>query len=639
MHACTGRSAATRFSFGLATMALAGSALAQGFVDPPHTVPYQSGGETYTWITQAQASPSSAYVFYCKDSAGNPTVDFNEVMSVSTSFYLRFGGTFGWSQPGYCLLTTTDNGGATWSSNIIVNGYFIFGNPDFYSFEQIRSNRTFTFNGVPRDGYTNANFGLSAVATGDALISASSFAGGGPAQPGVLVADPIALDFGPMPLGGTSQSRTVTLSNSGGTPLQVGGASLTGANVADFQILRNGCTGATLAPSQTCTLSLAFSPTALGPRTATLQLQTAANTLGISASGTGVTAPGVPSPSLLALTPSSGRADTTVFIRGANFGALQGAGYVTFATASASRTASIVRWGENLIIAQAPNGLVGTSQVRVTTAGGTTPALPFAYPAASSFTVAQPVPPLKSRQDFGGAFRSGTVQLQFAFLEFASAEWQGLGSTNINGNAVVDQCYAGAMDAAAFTAQRGLVSEALLQLVGGVVRAAARPVTSTGVLFYDLLLAGAQEGLTAVLNDEPVAPAAATAVAREVLSHVLARETNRFLSGAALLTLDLGRASIQTVLRDEDVVSWEYRGSNAGSRAQRSAELPSTSIQAKLYYNPWNHYTTVIVRATCQGPGPTRRALYMVTYENSKGTLGSASVVGSSVRRRAASLD
>ncbi len=158
------------------------NAFATNFITPPHTVPYVFGGDTYAWILQAQSDSDNSYVFYCQDTAGAPTVDFNS----STQVYLRFGGGYAWSQEGYCRFAYTSNGGSSWGE-MGISGYFVIYYPEHTSFSQFRSNRNVTYNGFPYSGYTNENFGVSGVNQGDVLIQETSFAEGGPAQITVIV--------------------------------------------------------------------------------------------------------------------------------------------------------------------------------------------------------------------------------------------------------------------------------------------------------------------------------------------------------------------------------------------------------------------------------------------------------------------
>lgn len=86
----------------------------------------------------------------------------------------------------------------------------------------------------------------------------------------------------------TSTGQTVTLSNSGLAPLSIAGASLSGANSAEFA--QTTTCGATLNVNSTCTFSLTFKPLARGLRSATLVVSDGfpLTTQSVSLSGTGI---------------------------------------------------------------------------------------------------------------------------------------------------------------------------------------------------------------------------------------------------------------------------------------------------------------------------------------------------------------
>jgi probable HAF family extracellular repeat protein len=79
--------------------------------------------------------------------------------------------------------------------------------------------------------------------------------------------DTTSFDFGSVPLT-TNASKTVMITNSGDADLTISGVSFTGANPGDFTL--TGSTAPTLTPGQSTTLTVTFSPAAIGTRTATL---------------------------------------------------------------------------------------------------------------------------------------------------------------------------------------------------------------------------------------------------------------------------------------------------------------------------------------------------------------------------------
>lgn len=92
-----------------------------------------------------------------------------------------------------------------------------------------------------------------------------------------IAISPSAIDFGTVPLSGTSGNRTVTLANSGQVDLRVSLISLTGAASADFSLKQGSCPTAlpfTLLPGESCTVSVSFDPTtAVGARGANIAIQ------------------------------------------------------------------------------------------------------------------------------------------------------------------------------------------------------------------------------------------------------------------------------------------------------------------------------------------------------------------------------
>ena len=85
------------------------------------------------------------------------------------------------------------------------------------------------------------------------------------AQPaGVTFPDQVAKTMGPV--------RTVTVSNHGTADLHLATADLKGANARDFAKVGDTCSGAAIPAGGNCTVSLRFVPTAVGSRTASLQI-------------------------------------------------------------------------------------------------------------------------------------------------------------------------------------------------------------------------------------------------------------------------------------------------------------------------------------------------------------------------------
>lgn len=114
---------------------------------------------------------------------------------------------------------------------------------------------------------------------GDGHASATAMVKGTGLTPGALVISP-TLDFLTVPIGTTSTTKYVTLTNTGGTSLTVVTLGLAGAASADFRIepaVSSCMAGKVLGPGQTCTAGLTFRPHVGGTATAVVQATTDAS--------------------------------------------------------------------------------------------------------------------------------------------------------------------------------------------------------------------------------------------------------------------------------------------------------------------------------------------------------------------------
>lgn len=104
-------------------------------------------------------------------------------------------------------------------------------------------------------------------------------------------AAPLSLKFGNVVVNQTSAALTTTLSNKGIAPFSVGSIGITGTYASWFA-QTNGCP-ASLAPGDTCTVEVRFTPAAAASKAAKLTIATSATStpLSVSLSGTGVLPP------------------------------------------------------------------------------------------------------------------------------------------------------------------------------------------------------------------------------------------------------------------------------------------------------------------------------------------------------------
>jgi 6-phosphogluconolactonase (cycloisomerase 2 family) len=105
------------------------------------------------------------------------------------------------------------------------------------------------------------------AAQGALTISGTPVQGvGGP----VAAIFPASEDFGGVTLGQSSNSKLVTLTNTGDQALSLNSIGVAGADPSDFAATANCSLPTVLTPNATCTVSVVFSPSAAGPRQASL---------------------------------------------------------------------------------------------------------------------------------------------------------------------------------------------------------------------------------------------------------------------------------------------------------------------------------------------------------------------------------
>jgi trimeric autotransporter adhesin len=138
---------------------------------------------------------------------------------------------------------------------------------------------------------------LTALAVPAGAAGTHGSGGGGgtaPAAPAVAFT-PTSLTFAAQAIGTTSAPQSITIANTGNASLFINSAATRGANPLDFTELSDGCSGLSLAAGTSCSVSITFSPTASGARSATFILTDNAagspQTVPITGTGTGQTPP------------------------------------------------------------------------------------------------------------------------------------------------------------------------------------------------------------------------------------------------------------------------------------------------------------------------------------------------------------
>ena len=121
-----------------------------------------------------------------------------------------------------------------------------------------------------------------------------------------LQLDSSALDFGSVTDNVPSAAQNLTVTNAGDAPLHISSIALTGANAGDFTV--NGGTGVTVAAGGSVVVSIVFTPSATGSRSASLTITSdaAKGPVSVGLTGSGMAPVVIPHP-VASISPAAGR--------------------------------------------------------------------------------------------------------------------------------------------------------------------------------------------------------------------------------------------------------------------------------------------------------------------------------------------
>jgi hypothetical protein len=111
------------------------------------------------------------------------------------------------------------------------------------------------------------------------------------------------LAFADRQVGSASAPQTVTVTNHGTATQALGAAAIGGLDPADYQITADSCSKQSIAPAASCSVSVAFTPTATGARSASLVLSDNSRTSPHAVTLTGTATPG-PAPAPVIVVPA-----------------------------------------------------------------------------------------------------------------------------------------------------------------------------------------------------------------------------------------------------------------------------------------------------------------------------------------------
>lgn len=112
--------------------------------------------------------------------------------------------------------------------------------------------------------------------TDNAPASPQTFAISGTGNSATPTAPAVVVSPAPIAVSGTqgtsNASTNITITNSGSAPLHISGVVFGGTNVSEFVNPSNPCAGTPIAPSGSCSISVAFAPLGVGTRTETVTI-------------------------------------------------------------------------------------------------------------------------------------------------------------------------------------------------------------------------------------------------------------------------------------------------------------------------------------------------------------------------------
>ncbi len=112
----------------------------------------------------------------------------------------------------------------------------------------------------------------SVVISNGTTASVTAMLGGEGITPGALQVTPPMQDFGSVTMGGNSGTQTFTITNTGGQASGAITSGLMGTDAAQFVITADGCMTQALAPNATCQITVRFSPSTAGAKSASLNV-------------------------------------------------------------------------------------------------------------------------------------------------------------------------------------------------------------------------------------------------------------------------------------------------------------------------------------------------------------------------------
>jgi len=219
--------------------------------------------------------------------------------------------------------------------------------------------------------------------------------------------------------------------------------------------------------------------------------------------------------------------------------------------------------------------------------------------------------------------------LKFAFLDVVTDER--INEIAGSGRFAGDSCYLGTVIATSSILARDIATSIIRDIATDVALAPISNIT-TGSKLGDIFLHLASYSVAAIIKGTPADEAILKYVTENTVGYILGRAVGdyyRLIDPKKSTSTKL----IEDVFKTDGVQAWSGLGNNVGNRWQQQTGAPITYIKFQAYYNPYTHFTTAIVNATCNNDtGGQIKKNYFFIYELQKNGMWDVSRIDGSLK-------
>jgi len=193
-----------------------------------------------------------------------------------------------------------------------------------------------------------------------------------------------------------------------------------------------------------------------------------------------------------------------------------------------------------------------------------------------------------------------------------------------------DGCYFGAVDATSALQTRDILEVVIRQLASNVFKTPLSLIT-TGSVLGDIFLKLGTYTISETIKQTPLDEAVLKFATEQTAGYILGKSVADFYN--AIYAGDpLSEKIVYGVLIGDDIVYWGGEGNNAKTRWHLYGGAPYTQVKFQVYYNPYTHFTTSVINATCDFNGSKVKKSYFILYELKKNRIWDINVVPGSLK-------